>query len=104
METEKGKIVLAHRGGKDSLRDKLDECERKYIKRYNKLMVDYNDEENRSLGNLKVELVKEFGMDLWDQVLDSCDEADTIQFYRIYSKLSKLIEENDKQDKKLELA
>ena len=74
--------------GPDSLRDRLDELDRKYIKRYNKLMQDHDREENKMLHELKESLVKEFGIDIWDEALDQVDGGNLKDLYYTYRQLS----------------
>jgi hypothetical protein len=74
--------------GPDSLRDRLDELDRKYIKRYNKLMQDHDREENKMLHELKESLIKEFGIDIWDEALDQVDGGNLKDFYYTYRQLA----------------
>jgi len=74
--------------GPDSLRDRLDELDRKYIKRYNKLMQDHDREENKMLHELKESLIKEFGIDIWDEALDQVDGGNLKDLYYTYRQLS----------------
>jgi len=57
---EQDKIVKSWTAGPESLKHKLHMVELKYIKRYNKLMEDYDAEEQRLLKKLREALVKEF--------------------------------------------
>lgn len=74
--------------GPDSLRDRLDELDRKYIKRYNKLIQDHDREENKMLHELKESLIKEFGIDIWDEALDQVDGGNLKDLYYTYRQLS----------------
>lgn len=74
--------------GPDSLRDRLDELDRKYIKRYNKLMQDHDREENKMLHELKESLIKEFGIDTWDEALDQVDGGNLKDLYYTYRQLA----------------
>jgi len=90
MKDEQQEITDKHKGGKESLQEKLDECERKYRKRYNKLMQDYEDEEVRTIQLLKESLIKQFGADVWDMALEQ--NTDTlVEFYWKYQQLTKEI-------------
>lgn len=74
--------------GPESLQDKLDEVERKYIKRHNKLMEDHDKEEHRLLISLKEALIKETKQDVWDEAINI--DADSLtQFYYNYKNLTK---------------
>lgn len=67
------------------------DIERKYRKRYNKLMEDYHDEEIRLLLDLRAGLVRHFEVDVWDQVLQEAFKRETTgarDFYFLYSQLS----------------
>lgn len=73
----------------ESLQEKLHEVERKYIKRYNRLMEDHHEEEHRLLSTLKEKLFKEFGVDCWDEALKKDFNQDLIKFYHNYAKIAK---------------
>jgi hypothetical protein len=88
MKADQKKITKAHLGGQDSLKEKLDECERKYRKRYNKLLEDYNLEENRLLLMLRESLAKEAGIDVWNRALTQ-DTNSLVEFYHHYHKTAK---------------
>ncbi len=72
----------------ESLKDKLTEIERKYIKRYNKLMEDHNKEEQRLLRNLKAALEKEFVVDCWEEAIAIDPEQDVLALYYNYEKIA----------------
>lgn len=74
--------------GPDSLRDRLDEIDRKYIKRYNKLMQDHNREENKMLHELKTRLFSEFKVDVWDEALVEVAGGNLKDFYYTYRQLA----------------
>lgn len=88
MKDEQQEITDKHKGGKESLQEKLDECERKYRKRHNKLMQDYEDEENRTILLLRESLIKQFGADVWDTALEQNTES-LVEFYWKYQQLAK---------------
>jgi hypothetical protein len=88
MEADKAAITKAHKGGEDSLKEKLDECERKYRKRYNKLLEDYHTEESRLLMTLRDALAKEAGVDVWNEALIE-DTNSLVEFYYHYRKIAK---------------
>ena len=92
LEMCKQKVVEVRAGwkfGPDSLQEKVDEVERKYIKRYNKLMEDHDREEFRLLTILKESLIKETKVDIWDSVVN--EGADSLtKFYYKYVELSKV--------------
>lgn len=81
---EQAKIVKSWKAGPESLKQKLYEVELRYIKRYNKLMEDYHEEENRLLSKLRTELIKEFGVNCWEEALQANPEQDLISFYKNY--------------------
>ena len=86
---EQAKVTKEWKGGPDSLAEKLREIERKYLKRYNKLMDDYNTEESKMLLNLRKRLILEFGVDCWDEALNADSEQDLVKFYYTYRKIAK---------------
>ena len=88
MKDAQQEITDKHKGGKESLQEKLDECERKYRKRHNKLMQDYEDEENRTILLLRESLIKQFGADVWDIALEQNTES-LVEFYWKYQQLAK---------------
>lgn len=71
-----------------SLRIKQDEIDRKYRKRYNKLMEDYDRDENTMLNYLREALVKEFKVDCWDSALHAVGDGDLKDFYYVYRKIA----------------
>jgi hypothetical protein len=87
---EQAKVVKEWKGGPDSLTEKLREIECKYVKRYNKLMDDYNTEESKLLFSLRKKLTLEFKVDCWDEALNAESEQDLVQFYHNYRKLAKI--------------
>ena len=101
---EQAKITKSWTAGPESLKHKLHTVELKYIKRYNKLMEDYDAEEQRLLKKLREALVKEFNGDYWEQALKVDKNQDLIQFFNSYRKIAlQKQKENDKQNKELEL-
>ena len=74
-------------GGSESLREKLDDIERKHIKRYNKLMEDFYITELRTLTDLKLRLCVEFGIDVWDNAIKSC-KGDLKDLYFTYQDIA----------------
>ena len=90
MKDEQQSISDSHKGGKESLQEKLDECERKYRKRHNKLMQDYEDEETRTIALLKESLIKQFGADVWDMAIEQNTDS-LVEFYWKYQQLAKEI-------------
>jgi|TARA_R110000751_G_scaffold87572_7_gene173534 hypothetical protein len=72
------------------------EIERRYRKRYNKLMKDYDWEEGNILLDFKLALIDHFEVDVWDKCLSKAFDLDTNgaeSFYFLYSKLSKQTKE-----------
>ena len=86
---EQAETVKKWKGGVESLDEKLLDIERKYAKRYNKLMEDYNQEESRLLLELRNNLILEFGIDCWDEALKVDSEQDLVKFYHNYRKIAK---------------
>jgi aromatic ring hydroxylase len=84
---EQAQITAAWTAGPESLKDRLDKIERKYIKRYNKLMEDHMNEENRLLQLLRSRLVSEFGMDVWHEAIKADPNQDTLGLYHNYRKI-----------------
>lgn len=87
---ERDKKALADKwvAHEDSLRIKQDEIDRKYRKRYNKLMDDYDRDENTMLNYLREALMKEFKVDCWDRALDAVGDGDLKDFYYVYRKIA----------------
>lgn len=80
--------------GSDPKQDsRYHDIQRKYTKRYNLLMEDYDTQEKRSLNELKHNLIKEFGVDVWDEAIEEAIgqgiEEDE-EFYYIYQRVSEL--------------
>jgi hypothetical protein len=73
---------------------RYNDIERKYRKRYNLLMQDYDTQEKRTLHELKQNLITEFEVDVWDEVVEEAVntgiETDE-KFYHLYSKMSQLV-------------
>jgi hypothetical protein len=86
-EKDKLQLISNWKFGRGSLQERVDELDRKYIKRYNKLMQDHDREENKMLHELKHSLIKEFGVDIWDEALDQVDGGNLIDFYYTYRQL-----------------
>mgnify|MGYP006286857309 CR=1 FL=1 len=82
---EQAKLTKEWKAGPESLQYRLDEIQRKYAKRYNKLMEDHHETEMRLLRDLKAALVKEFGTDVWNESVDCC-KGDLISLYWEYKK------------------
>lgn len=99
MATEVKKVIKGWKGGSDSLKEKLNEVERKYIKRHNRLMKDYHEEENRRIQALKEALEKEFGVNVFDEAIEQYGTGTLEEFYFGYKKLVT----DDQQNQKLEL-
>jgi hypothetical protein len=87
-ERDKKALATTWIAGPDSLRYKQDEIDRKYIKRHNKLMEDYNRDESSMLFMLKDSLLKEFGKDCWDEVLEHVGDGDLKDFYYTYKNIA----------------
>lgn len=84
---EQAQITNTWKASAQSLQVKLDEVERKYIKRYNKLMEDFQKEEQNLLVALKADLTKEFKIDCWSEAIEEADDQDLVQFYHTYKKV-----------------
>tara|TARA_R110000868_G_C10588154_1_gene739341 strand:- start:16 stop:486 length:471 start_codon:yes stop_codon:yes gene_type:complete len=89
--------------GKDPKEDyRYSHIERKYRKRYNLLMKDYDWEEGCILFDLKNALIEYFEIDVWDKVLAESFKQDISgakSFYFLYSTVSKeqLLKTNNTQ-------
>lgn len=89
--------------GKDPKEDyRYGDIERKYRKRYNLLMKDYDWEEGCILFDLKNALIEYFEIDVWDRVLAESFKQDISgakSFYFLYSAVSKkqLLKTNNTQ-------
>lgn len=101
---EQNKLAKSWKAGADSLQYRLDEIERKYIKRYNKLVEDHNNDEQRIIHKLKTELQKEFLLDVWDEALEVDLQQSVLELYYNYRKIAyDKLQKIDEQNKKLEL-
>ena len=87
-EEQKNVLASTWKASESSLRYKQDEVDHKYIKRYNKLMQDHDREENKMLFELKQSLIKEFGVDLWDETLIEVADGSLVDFYYTYRQLT----------------
>lgn len=94
------KLTKSWIAGPESLQWQLDEIERKFIKRHNKLMEDHYNEENRLLSSLKKGLEAEFGVDHWAEALKADLKQDLIGLYKNYRKIAQT---KKKENEKLEL-
>jgi hypothetical protein len=95
---EQKKVISNWVAGPESLREKLHEIERKYIKRYNKLVEDHHEEENRLLRTLRQKLIIEFGIDCWEEALAADKDQDHVQFYHNYRKIANKKLQHEKQN------
>ena len=81
--------------GRNPVEDmRYNDIERKYRKRYNLLMQDYDIQEKRTLHELKQNLITEFEVDVWDEAIEEAVntgiETDE-NFYHLYNKMSQLV-------------
>jgi hypothetical protein len=84
-------FVKNYKGSAPTLDDRYLEIERKFRKRYNKLMEDYHKEEVATLMELRVALIKHFEVDVWDETVQEAFKRDTIgakDFYFLYNELT----------------
>lgn len=92
LETCRQKVAELKAGwkyGPESLQDRVDEIERKYIKRYNKLMEDHDHEEFKLLNKLKESLIKQTKVDVWDSAVEVGSNS-LIDFYYKYVEIAKV--------------
>jgi len=89
-EKQKSKLASTWKASQNSLEYKQDEIDHKYIKRHNKLMEDHDREENKMLFELKQSLMKEFGVDLWDETLIEVADGNLVDFYYTYRQLTSI--------------
>lgn len=90
-EKELKQFVKAYKGNNPKEDNRYLDIERKYRKRYNKLMEDYHEEEIRTLMELRSSLIKHFEVDVWEEVMQEAFKRDTTgarDFYFLYSELS----------------
>ena len=78
-------LTKSWKAGPESLQYRLDEIQRKYVKRYNKLMEDHHETEMRLLKELRQALTKEFGVDVWNETVNCC-KGDLVSLYWEYKK------------------
>ena len=88
LDERVAKLKATHKGGIESLREKVDEYERMSAARINRLMADHHDEESKLLFLLKDGLIKEFGVDLWDRTLKKVGDGDLKDLYYTYQSLA----------------
>ena len=84
---EQAKVTKSWVASPESLREKLDEVERKYVKRHNRLMEDHLQTEHKLLTDLKQALIKEFDIDVWNQTVNCC-KGDLVALYWEYKKIA----------------
>ena len=87
--TEKAALLKNWKASKESYNEACHEIDRKYRKRYNKLMEDHLNEETKLLSVLKKRLILEFKKDVWESVVNSC-QGDLVSFYNEYKQVAKL--------------
>ena len=59
-----------------------------YNKRISKLAEEHTEYEGKRLKLLKNQLIKDFGVDVWDEALNACpDTGDLMDLYNTYEKL-----------------
>lgn len=101
---EQAKVTKSWIANPNSLQYKLEEIERRYIKRYNKLMEDHYNEELRLLKKLREELRKEFIVDVWGEALRADKNQNLIGLYYNYKKIAHdKLQKHKKQIEGLEL-
>lgn len=81
------KLRSTHNGGPESFREKVDEYKSMSAARINRLMADHHNEETKLLFLLKDGLVKEFGVDVWDEALEDVGEGGLKELYYIYQSI-----------------
>lgn len=87
-DQDKMKMAQSWIASEESLVYKLDEIDRKYIKRHNKLMEDFHREESMMLFHVKDGLLKEFGVDVWEKAIEKVGEGDIKALYSTYARLA----------------
>lgn len=78
------KLTNSWKAFDDSLKYALRDIEKRYRKRYNKLMEDHLVEEQRLLAKLKADLIKEFKKDVWDVAISLTTTHNLTEFYYLY--------------------
>ncbi len=78
------KLTNSWKAFDDSLKYGLRDIEKRYRKRYNKLMEDHLVEEQRLLAKLKADLIKEFKKDVWDVAISLTTTHNLTEFYYLY--------------------
>jgi len=87
-EQEQQRLTNSWIAGPESLKHRLDDIERKYNKRHNKLMEDHCISEVRLLCKLKESLIREFGIDCWSECIDTHTDQTVEQLFHNYRKLA----------------
>lgn len=78
-------ITTQWKGGADSLKEKLEHVDLLAQKRYNRLLKEYDEQEQRMLQELKHRLLTEFKVDVWDLSLSYPSDLTVEQFYYVYN-------------------
>ncbi len=84
-------FAKSYRGNNPKDDERYHDIERRYRKRYNKLIEDYYNEETSRLMYLRASLIREFGVDVWEETFQEAIKKDipgAREFYFLYSELS----------------
>jgi len=90
-EKELQQFTKNYKGSDPQNDERYLEIERKYRKRYNRLMEDYYNEEASRLMELRFCLIREFGIDVWEETFQEAIKKDipgAREFYFLYSTVS----------------
>lgn len=82
------KLRLIHKGGQESFKEKVDEYRGLSAARINRLMADHDNEESKLLYLLRTSLMKEFGVDVWEEALEIVGEGDLKALYFTYQEIA----------------
>ena len=87
-------LFVSNYKGDDPMQDhRYLDIQRSYRKRYNKLMEDYHVDECNKLAELKLSLIKEFKIDVWDDVVSEGFKQDPPHTECIFFFYNKLCQE-----------
>lgn len=88
LEERIQKLRLIHKGGQESFKEKVDEYRGLSAARINRLMADHDNEESKLLYLLRTSLMKEFGVDVWEEALEIVGEGDLKALYFTYQEIA----------------
>ena len=83
------KLKATFKGGPEALSEEIAKYDRMMFLRIRRLMEDHHNEESKLLFLLRDGLLKEFGIDCWEEALEKVEEGSMVDLYWIYNDLVK---------------